>query len=219
MSHTLADDDLVDVKNTGWHLRRHFSLFERLSIPVPQPSLLVGNLREIMAKGQFQATLDWGEQHGWMFGYFEGYTPVLSVSDPHILREILVKDANNFNHRKPFPLAPRKAQGLFLENGAQWHRSRSLLTPAFSAGKLKQPYTLLPFGAGPRKCIGMRFAMIETKMTMVRLLQQYTLTISDPHQLGLEADDVTVRDYGTGCSVEPWSNSLTPLMWSHGATA
>lgn len=89
-------------------------------------------------QGQFQATVKWGRRYGRVFGYFEGYTPVLSVSDPDILREILVKDANNFNHRKQFPLAPRKSLGLFLENGSQWHRSRSLLTPAFSAGKLKQ---------------------------------------------------------------------------------
>ncbi|XP_076456167.1 cytochrome P450 3A4-like [Babylonia areolata] len=121
-----------------WHLKHHFSIFERLSIPGPKPSLLVGNLREIMKKGQFQATVDWTQKYGRVFGYFEGYTPVLSVSDPDLLREILVKDANNFNHRKPFPLAPRKSLGLFLENGAQWHRSRSLLTPAFSSGKLKQ---------------------------------------------------------------------------------
>uniref|UniRef100_A0A2C9JFY0 Cytochrome P450 n=1 Tax=Biomphalaria glabrata TaxID=6526 RepID=A0A2C9JFY0_BIOGL len=39
---------------------------------------------------------------------------------------------------QPFPLAPRKSLGLFLENGHQWKRSRSLLTPAFSTGKLKQ---------------------------------------------------------------------------------
>ena len=92
----------------------------------------------VILQGQFQATVDWSKDYGRVFGYYEGYTPVLSVSDPDILREILVKDSNNFNHRKPFPLAPRKSLGLFLENGEQWHRSRTLLTPAFSAGKLKQ---------------------------------------------------------------------------------
>ena len=32
------------------HLKHHFSLFERLGIPGPVPSLLVGNLREILQK-------------------------------------------------------------------------------------------------------------------------------------------------------------------------
>ncbi|PVD38785.1 hypothetical protein C0Q70_01408 [Pomacea canaliculata] len=129
------------------HLKRHFSIFERLNIPGPKPSILVGNLREIMKKGQFHATVEWSQKYGRVFGFFEGYTPVLSISDPDILSQILGKDASNFMSRKPFPLAPRKSLGLFLENGHQWRRSRSLLTPAFSSGKLKQMMNIMTTSA------------------------------------------------------------------------
>ncbi|KMQ83374.1 cytochrome p450 9e2 [Lasius niger] len=37
------------------------------------------------------------------------------------------------------------------------------------------PYTYLPFGHGPRKCIGNRFALMETKILVVHLLQKFIL--------------------------------------------
>ncbi|XP_011869166.1 PREDICTED: cytochrome P450 9e2-like [Vollenhovia emeryi] len=37
------------------------------------------------------------------------------------------------------------------------------------------PYTYLPFGHGPRKCIGNRFVLMETKILIVHLLQRFTL--------------------------------------------
>ncbi|CAG5132500.1 unnamed protein product [Candidula unifasciata] len=120
------------------HLEQHFSQFTRLGVPGPQPSLVLGNLRELRTKGQFQAVQEWTAKYGRIFGFFEGYTPVMVVGDPEVLRNVLVKDSANFMKRKPFPLAPRKSLGLFLENGHQWKRSRSLLTPAFSTGKLKK---------------------------------------------------------------------------------
>jgi len=41
------------------------------------------------------------------------------------------------------------------------------------------PYTYLPFGHGPRKCIGNRFVLMETKILIAHLLQKFTLKTTE----------------------------------------
>lgn len=66
---------------------------------------------------------------------------------------------------KYFPNAKEFVPDRFLEgsNGQQSHH----------------PYAYIPFGAGPRKCIGYRFATMEGILALVRLYQKFTFTLNE----------------------------------------
>ncbi|KAE9032572.1 hypothetical protein PR003_g9431 [Phytophthora rubi] len=56
-------------------------------------------------------------------------------------------------------------------------------------GKLRQfsPYQFVTFLAGPRQCIGMRFAMLELRMVAALLCSRFNIkTVEDPFSLSFE---------------------------------
>ncbi|KAK7466602.1 hypothetical protein BaRGS_00037325, partial [Batillaria attramentaria] len=109
--------------------------FERDGIPGPKPSFLFGNLKEFVGVDPLQKFVQLTKKYGKVFGYFEGLTPSVVVSDPVLIEQILVKHFNSFDGRPiSYPLL-HGPETLWLQNinGAVWKQQRDALAPVFKA--------------------------------------------------------------------------------------
>jgi cytochrome P450 len=57
-----------------------------------------------------------------------------------------------------------------------WEEPQAFRPERFERGGERPPaFTYVPFGGGPRACIGAAFAQVEAKVVLARILQRFTL--------------------------------------------
>lgn len=56
----------------------------------------------------------------------------------------------------------------------------------------------LGFGAGPRICLGMKFAMMQTKIAIAELIRNFEVSVNEKTQLPLTLDPKEILNVKTG---------------------
>jgi cytochrome P450 len=69
------------------------------------------------------------------------------------------------------------------EDAAQFRPERFIENP-----DLEKEFFYLPFGAGPRNCIGMRFAQMQSRLLVARLVKEFQIDLADGF-----VDDITTK--------------------------
>ncbi|XP_058242995.1 thromboxane-A synthase isoform X2 [Hemibagrus wyckioides] len=126
-----------------WYSISPYSVLQRCGIRHPKPTPFIGNLM-LFRHDFFKAQKDLINQYGRVCGYYLARLPVVVIADPDMLRQVMVKEFHNFPNRMIFRTAIKPMpDSLILLRDERWKRVRSILTPSFSAARMKEMVPLI----------------------------------------------------------------------------
>ncbi|XP_012526853.1 cytochrome P450 9e2-like [Monomorium pharaonis] len=124
--------------------------FKKLKIPHLQPIPVLGNMASFVFGRTSQVELIQKIYNLFpdtrYFGIYEFLTPIVVIRDPELISEIAIKKFDNFCDHNGFvneTLDPIAGKNLFNLQGDHWREMRKLLSPSFTASKLKMMFELM----------------------------------------------------------------------------
>uniref|UniRef100_A0A8C5IUA8 unspecific monooxygenase n=1 Tax=Junco hyemalis TaxID=40217 RepID=A0A8C5IUA8_JUNHY len=124
-----------------------FGLFKKLGIPGPRPLPFVGTSLEYRKVTNPYTSIIWVYLRGSSSlptRIYDGRQPTLAVTDPQIIKSVLVKDCyTTFTNRRRTDLAGVLINAVSLAEDDHWKRLRTVLSPTFTSGKLKEMFPIM----------------------------------------------------------------------------
>lgn len=97
--------------------------------------------------------------------------PPIHIGNRRVAREITFNDG-----RDSVPAGERMFYSIYLthRDPILWENAETFCPERFSRGRKTPPFAYIPFGGGPRACIGAAFGQAEARIVVARLLQTHT---------------------------------------------
>lgn len=147
-----------------YYLHWKWQYLKSINIPHDPPSLLAfGHWLHLVGHKSscFEYENEMKKKHGPVWGVYSLTTPSITIHDPDILKQILIKEFPTFSVRqKTFTKLFGKElnNGLTAIEGNQWKRIRSSMTPTFSILKIKQMMYII------ERCVDNTKSSLERKI-------------------------------------------------------
>ncbi|KAL3842938.1 hypothetical protein ACJMK2_020911, partial [Sinanodonta woodiana] len=132
--------------------------FKRLEIPGPTPVPFLGHIHHIRKKGFTDTDMEMTRIYGNCYGMFFGNIPQLMVTDPEMIKQMLVKQFSEFADRpRTIRFTKFFDSAITVAHGDHWKFLRSTLSPTFSSNKMRNMTPLIS------KCLD---SLIQNARTM-----------------------------------------------------
>ncbi|KAM6941813.1 cytochrome P450 3A40-like [Lycodopsis pacificus] len=120
-----------------------FGTFKKMGVPGPKPIPFFGTMLAYR-KGFMKFDTDCFKKYGKVWGIFDGRQPVLCITDPAMIKAVLIKECYSlFTNRRNFRLNGQLYDAVSIAEDDQWRRIRSVLSPSFTSGRLKEMFSIM----------------------------------------------------------------------------
>ncbi|CAG2112196.1 unnamed protein product [Medioppia subpectinata] len=124
--------------------KRALSYWKDRNIPTPKAVPIFGNLLSNIFLAKPFVEMDWYRAHGRLYGVYNGNKPGLTIAEPELVKQVLVKDFHKFRNRMDNGSRHKIfSKNMFIARDDDWKRIRAIASPTFTSGKMKKMYALI----------------------------------------------------------------------------
>ncbi|KAM4037913.1 thromboxane-A synthase-like isoform 2-T2 [Anomaloglossus baeobatrachus] len=194
-----------------WYSISAFSQLQRMGIRHPRPAPFIGNVL-LFQKGFWEGADRILKTYGPISGYYMGRRPMVLLADPEAVKQVLQKDFSNFTNRLKMNLVTKPmSDSLLCLRDEQWKRVRSVLTPSFSAARMKEMCPLIHQGCDVLIRNLQRFADSGESCNIQRCYACYTMDIVASVAFGTNVDSQKDPDHPMVQNSKKFLELFTPL--------
>ncbi|XP_078521131.1 cytochrome P450 3A21-like [Lissotriton helveticus] len=164
-------------------------IFRKLGINGPKPLPFIGTFHGYR-NGVLKFDMECFKKYGKIWGIFDGRTPILAVMDPIIVKSVLVKECyTHFTNRRNIGLNGPLAEGVTAAKDDQWKRIRTVLSPTFTSGKLKEMFPIIK-NLGETLVTNVQKKTEDEPLDMKLMFSSYSIDVVISTSFGVNIDSM-----------------------------
>uniref|UniRef100_A0A1B6M5I4 Cytochrome P450 n=1 Tax=Graphocephala atropunctata TaxID=36148 RepID=A0A1B6M5I4_9HEMI len=179
-----------------FHHTKYYNYWNLRGVPNKKPVFPFGSTRDLVlaktfiGKGYDRMYKEFATER--FFGIIDVQNPALVLRDPELIKAVLVRDFDHFAVRTKPGANPKEyiLRHVINMNGPEWKEMRTLLTPAFTSGKMKLIFVLM------KKCSEqLKFYLYETVennpvVEITNVFARFTMDVIATSAFGVEIDSI-----------------------------
>lgn len=120
------------------YIKKKFSYWTVRGLSGPQPVPIFGTFWKRLIHDPKVIELGWFKKYGKVYGSYMGFEPVLTVAEPELIKQVMIKDFAYFINRRALNTQHEMMnRSMFTLDDDDWKQLRFMTSPSFTLIKLK----------------------------------------------------------------------------------